>query len=107
LVLKQAPHNVFKRVQDNLYMNVDISLQEALFGYEGQFTHLDGHKFSVHSTFNKVTQPFSWNIIRDEGMPKKNQDGEFGEMHVKCIVNFPTKLTKRQKELVHLIFPDE
>jgi len=27
LQLKQAPHSVFKRVQNNLYMNVDISLQ--------------------------------------------------------------------------------
>ena len=34
MVLKQQPHNVFKRVQNNLYMNLDISLKEALFGYE-------------------------------------------------------------------------
>ena len=88
-------------------MNVDISLEEALFGYEGKFTHLDGHKFEVASTFNKVTQPFSWNIIKGEGMPKKNHEDLFGDLHVKCLIQFPTKLTQRQKELVHLIFPDD
>ena len=76
-------------------MNADISLQEALFGYEGEFTHLDGHKYHVNSVFNKVTQPFSWNIIRGEGMPKKGTDGEFGDLHVKLLINFPAKLSER------------
>ena len=31
--LKQQSHSVFRRVQNNLYMNMDITLQEALFGY--------------------------------------------------------------------------
>ena len=43
IVLKQQPHNLFKRVQNNLYMNMDISLKEALFGYERKVKHLDGH----------------------------------------------------------------
>ena len=61
--LKQTPHNVFKRVGDNLYMNLDITLQEALFGYAKRISHLDGHQFNLISAINKVTQPFSWNII--------------------------------------------
>ena len=64
-------------------MNVDITLEEALFGYEGEFKHLDGHSYTIASTFNKVTQPFSWNIIHGEGMPKKDMDGQFGDLHVK------------------------
>lgn len=88
-------------------MNVNISLKEALFGAEGEFTHLDGHKFTVASTFNKVTQPFSWIVIPKEGMPIKNQDGIFGDLHVKMLVDFPTRLNSKQKELVKLIFPDD
>ena len=53
--LKQQPHNVFKRVQNNLYMNLDITLKEALFGYEKTVRHLDGHECSLHSTYNKVS----------------------------------------------------
>jgi len=92
--IKQQAHAVYKRVGDNLYMNLDISLQEALFGYERKITHLDAHKFDLNSSFNKISQPFSWNIVSGEGMPVKNRD-RFGELHAKIIVNFPTKLTKK------------
>jgi DnaJ-class molecular chaperone len=105
-VVKQQPHGVFKRVQNNLYMNVDVTLKQALFGYEGRFTHLDGHTFEIRSQFNQIIKPFSWNIVKGEGMPIKNQD-TFGELHAKMMVVFPTKLTQRQKELVELIFPDD
>jgi DnaJ-class molecular chaperone len=30
---------------------------------------------------------------------------DYGELHVKMIVNFPKELTERQKQLVDLIFP--
>lgn len=105
--LQQQPHNVFKRVQNNLYVNMDISLKEALFGYEKTFKHLDGHTFSVHSSHNKISQPFSWNILKDKGMPIKDREGSFGELHAKVLVTLPTKLTERQKQLIELIFPDE
>lgn len=32
--------------------------------------------------------------------------GEFGELHVKLLVNFPKELTEKQKQLVELIFPE-
>ena len=90
---------------NNLYINVNCSLQEALFGFDEKFTHLDGHKYTIASTFNQVTQPFSWNIIPKEGMPVKGQEGIFGDMHAKMLVDFPTKLNQKQKDLVKLIFP--
>jgi len=31
--LKQKEHPVFKRVGNNLYINMDISLQEAVLGF--------------------------------------------------------------------------
>lgn len=41
-------------------------------------------------------QPFSWKILPGEGMPIRGT-GEFGELHVKLIVNFPKELTEKQK----------
>jgi len=32
--------------------------------------------------------------------------GEFGELHVKMLVNFPKDLNDKQKQLVDLIFPE-
>ena len=37
-------------------------------------------------------------------MPIRGSGGDYGELHVKLIVNFPTRLSPRQKELAHKIF---
>ena len=38
-------------------------------------------------------------------MPVRNSGGDFGELHVKLIVNFPASLSANQIELVKKIFP--
>lgn len=43
-VLQMKKHPMFKRVGDNLYMDMEISLQEALLGFKRTIKHLDGHK---------------------------------------------------------------
>lgn len=83
---------MFKRVGDNLYINMDITLQEALLGFEKTITHLDGHQVTIRSSPNVVVQPFSWKVIPGEGMPIRNS-GEYGELHVKMLVSLPKKLT--------------
>lgn len=40
-------------------------------------------------------------------MPIRHSGGDFGELHVKMIVNFPSELSAKQKELVNKIFPDD
>ena len=53
-VLKQQTHPVFKRVANNLYMNVDISLKEALLGFSRTVTHMDGHEFEIKAQRGEV-----------------------------------------------------
>ena len=38
-------------------------------------------------------------------MPVRNSGGDFGELHVKLIVNFPASLSANQIKLVKKIFP--
>lgn len=53
--LKQATHSVFRRVGDNLYINMDITLEEALLGFTKTIRHLDGHEVEVIKTGVDVT----------------------------------------------------
>jgi DnaJ-class molecular chaperone len=76
-------------------MNLDISLEEALLGFTKTFKHLDGHDVIVKSQGSEIIQPFSWKILKDEGMPIRHL-GEFGDLHVKMQVVFPKKLSKKQ-----------
>ena len=47
--LKQTTHAVFRRVGDNLYMNLDITLEEALLGFRKTIKHMDGHVVEIKS----------------------------------------------------------
>lgn len=79
--VKQMPHSRFKRVNDNLYVDVQVSLEEALLGFAKRVTHLDNHLVEVSS--NEVVQPFEWKVVRGEGMPKRNMYSEKGDLHAK------------------------
>ena len=40
-------HPVFERRGDDLYVNLTISLRDALVGFTMDITHLDGHKVTL------------------------------------------------------------
>jgi DnaJ family protein A protein 2 len=72
---------------------MDISLEQALLGFSQQVLHLDRHAFTVASKPNQIIQPDEWIIIKGEGMPKRGNPTEFGDMHVKMKVRLPASLT--------------
>ena len=88
-------------------MNLDITLEEALLGFRKTIKHMDGHEVVITSDPLEIIQPFSWKILKDEGMPIRDSYGDYGELHVKMIVTFPTELTNKQKDLVEKIFPGD
>jgi DnaJ-related protein SCJ1 len=93
--VKQHPHKTFKRVGDNLYVDLSISLEEALLGFSKRISHLDGHLVEIRSAENEVQQPFAWKVIKSEGMPKRNVYSEFGDLHAKMNIQFPKTLTEK------------
>ena len=52
--MKQKPHPTFKRVGNNLYVDMQLTLQESLLGFEKSITHLDGRKVTVKSGLNEI-----------------------------------------------------
>jgi len=104
--IKQSAHKIFKRIGNNLFMDCEISLEEALLGFNKKYNHLDGHSFEVSSKEGNVIQPFSWIILKGEGMPHKNYPSEFGDLHVKMIVKLPKYLTDEQAVLFGEIFSE-
>jgi DnaJ-class molecular chaperone len=83
-------------VGDNLYHDITLNLEQALLGFSKTVTHLDGHIVKIESEPNQVIQPDQWLIIKGEGMPKRNVPSEFGDLHVKCKIVLPKKLSKKQ-----------
>ena len=70
---------------------MEISLNEALFGFEKAIEHLDGHLVKISRS--EVTQPEFIDEIRSEGMPIVDSDGDpigrNGSLFVRFIVKLP------------------
>ena len=94
----QLPHATFTRDKENLKYNLEITLKEALTGFEKVITHLDGHKVTISKPAGQVTSQGEIMKIQEEGMPKYGSPSDFGDLFVTFIVKSPTKLNDLQKE---------
>ena len=101
--IRQRPHNRFKRVGNNLFMDLQISLEESLLGFRRTITHLDNHKFEVKSSHNEIIQPDQWIVINGKGMPLRDDPSSYGNLHLKMKVALPKSLTLAQVEQIKLI----
>ncbi|KAF4315700.1 hypothetical protein BBO99_00009179 [Phytophthora kernoviae] len=90
-----APHPLFTREGDHLWMDMDISLRESLVGFNKTFTHLDGRWVEV--VRDEITPPRFVTVLKGEGMPKKDIPSERGQLHIKFHVQFPETLSDEQK----------
>ena len=52
--INEQEHKIFKRVENDLVVGLDINLIDSLIGFKFEFTHLDGSKFLVESNTNKT-----------------------------------------------------
>ncbi|CEG38462.1 dnaj homolog subfamily b member 4-like [Plasmopara halstedii] len=98
-VVKEKPHNKFKREGDNLKYHAKLSLRDALLG-NGTLTikTLDGREVPV--PLGGVISPGTQLVIAGEGMPLQKRPSQRGNLIVEFDVQFPTHLTDAQKNLI-------
>merc|ERR1719420_2466529 len=58
-ILKQEEHKEFKRRGADLYIERNISLVEALCGFEMEVTHLDGRKLIIKTSPGEIVKPMA------------------------------------------------
>jgi DnaJ-related protein SCJ1 len=89
--VETIPHPLFERDNNNLKTTVNITLKQALLGFEKELTHLDGHK--VYLKRKKITKPGEVEKIKGEGMPIYDYPTDNGDLFVTYQVEFPKTLT--------------
>jgi len=102
LTLKVVKHNKFERRGDDLHMQMQVSLREALLGWSQTIRHLDGHSIEIGT--KSVTKPFQVFRIEGEGMPLRDDPASFGDLYVKVEVLFPQTLSGSQQEQLASVF---
>ncbi len=95
-----AENPVFKRLGDELYVDVDIDLYTALLGGEKLVDTLDGQ---VKLKVKPETQNGTKVRLKGKGFPVYKKEGRFGDLIVTYSVKLPTNLTEQQKELFRKI----
>lgn len=89
IILQQKTHDVFQRTGDDLLMKHDITLTEALCGFEFVVKHLDSRELLVRHTAGEVIKPGDLKGIQGEGMPQFKNPFEKGNLYIKFDVVFP------------------
>ncbi|MCC6644170.1 MAG: J domain-containing protein [Polyangiaceae bacterium] len=96
IVIKIAPHEVFKRLGDDVVCQVAVSFADACLGAEVSVPTLDG---SGRVRVPRGTQPGTILRVRGKGMPRRVVGGR-GDQLVEVQVFVPKRLTPRAEELV-------
>ncbi len=95
LVLDVQPHQFFKRRENDILLNLDINVAQAVLGAEVDVPTMDGdEKLRIPSG----TQPGKVFNMKGKGVPFLRRNGR-GDQLVIVNVEIPAKLTKEQREL--------
>lgn len=92
-------HHTFRRDGQNLVMDMEVKLTEALLGSEREIEALDG-KVTV-----KIPEGIASGTIlrvKDRGVPSQRGHRR-GDLMIKVTVKIPTKLSKASKEAIKML----
>ncbi len=96
VVILVNEHPVFKRQGDDIYCEVPITFPQAALGTEISVPTLEGEQ---KLRIPEGTQSGTVFRLRGKGVVNVNGTGR-GDQLVRVVVNTPTKLTRRQRELL-------
>jgi len=89
-VIRTKPNEHFKRRGDDLVMQKEITLAEALTGVEFEFEHLDKRTVTAKSAPRQIIHPDEIVSLPNMGMPIYRKPLTYGRMLVQFTIKFPT-----------------
>ncbi len=96
VVVHVKKHSQFVRKEDDLYVDIPISFVQAVFGDEIEVPPLKG---KARLKIPTGTQTGTLFRLKEHGIKHLEESGT-GDEFVRAIVQVPTKLSKKQKELL-------
>lgn len=90
-------HDVFERQGEDLVTQVNLSYAQAALGDDIEVPTLDG---TEQLKIPHGTQSHTLFRLNGKGMPRVNDNRRRGDLYVRTLVETPTHLTDREKELL-------
>lgn len=99
IVLQLKENQKFVWINDDLYLNLTLTLKETLCGCKKRIKFL-GNK-QIELTVSDIIQPDSIKKVKGYGMPKI--DGTYGDLNIKFKIKLPDKITNKTKAVLSKI----
>ncbi|MEE8575088.1 MAG: DnaJ C-terminal domain-containing protein, partial [Thermodesulfobacteriota bacterium] len=96
VIINAEPHSIFERHDDDIVCEIPISFSQAALGSEIEVPTLEGN---VKLKIPSGTQSGKVFRLGGKGIASIHT-GRRGDQHVVVKIETPTKLTKRQRELL-------
>jgi curved DNA-binding protein len=90
-------NTAFKRVKDDLFLNIKLDLYKALLGGEELIETLSG---KVKLKVEPETPNGKKVKLKGKGMPIYKKEGESGDLYITHEIELPQHLTEQEKELL-------
>jgi DnaJ family protein A protein 2 len=89
IIFNIVKHPLYERRGDDLHIKRELSLYEALVGYNFTITHLDNRKINI--SYNGITQPNTTKTVASEGLTKFETTKK-GNLYITFTVKLPDKI---------------
>ncbi|XP_071784979.1 dnaJ homolog subfamily A member 2-like [Asterias amurensis] len=89
IVLVEKDNDAFKRVGNDLYREQEVTITEALCGFQITLKHLDDRQLLIKCPGGSVIQPGCKRVVENEGMPFYRNPFTKGNLIMKFNIKFP------------------
>ncbi|KAL5200157.1 hypothetical protein ABZP36_021360 [Zizania latifolia] len=100
-IIDVKPHDVYILEGNNLVVNQEIPLVDALAGTTIHLKTFDGRNLPIR--VEEVVHPGHEIVIGNEGWPIRKEPGKKGSLKIKFDVTFPTRLSSSQRAAIRQI----
>lgn len=76
IIIKEKPHSLFKRIDNDLYITIDISLNNVLKGFKKKIKMIDGSNYSLN--IHKLKNSKYIHRVASKGMPIRKHRSVIG-----------------------------
>lgn len=100
VIMREVPHETFKRRGADLFMEKEITLFEALTGVDFVIKHLDGRKIRIKNNKGDIIKPEDLKTIENQGMPFHKRTFQHGNLIILFKIKFPETISNQQADMI-------
>jgi DnaJ family protein B protein 4 len=105
IIIEIKNHKFFKRDSNDLYLEREILLSEALTNFEFTIKTISGENILINHTLNSITNSDSLHVISGLGLPFTENPEQKGNLYITYKLQFPTEIDNFRKEIIKKVLP--